>query len=71
VAFPGVFGGQFLNIVADLQFKLRPESGGSDILQTLQTCKERSHYFLFRASAARSNSETLTSISSISMALAA
>jgi hypothetical protein len=33
VAFAGVFGGQLLNIVADLQFDLGPTFGGSDVLQ--------------------------------------
>jgi hypothetical protein len=54
-----------------MQLNLGQAFGGSDVLQTLQTGKERSHYFLFCASAARSNSETLVSIFSISMALAA
>jgi hypothetical protein len=58
VALAGVFGWQLLNIVADLQFKLGLAFGGSDVLQTLQTGKEGSHYFLFCAPAARSNSET-------------
>jgi hypothetical protein len=36
VAFTGVFGGQFLNIVADLQFNLGPTFSGLDVLQALQ-----------------------------------
>ena len=70
VALTGVFGRQRLE-VTDLQFNLGRSFGGSDVLQTLQAGKEGSHYFLFCAPPARSNSETLASISSISMALAA
>jgi hypothetical protein len=43
VAFTNVFGRQLLE-VTDLQFNLGPTFGGLDVLQTLQTGKEGSHF---------------------------